>query len=685
MKNRLKDSTSPYLRQHAGNPVDWHPWGEAAITLAVRTGKPILLSIGYSACHWCHVMAHESFEDPETAGIMNEHFICIKVDREEHPDLDQIYMTFVQMTTGSGGWPLNVFLTPALEPFYGGTYFPPDDRYGRPSWKKVLLSVSHFYRVEKEALASNLKKIRQAYEMSLVEEPGQNLPNKEDLDHAAAGLAQLYDDHNGGLGGAPKFPSVQPLYFFLTQYYRNGDKKYLDMVTHTLIKMGRGGIYDHVGGGFARYAVDEEWLVPHFEKMLYDNAQLASLYIDVFCITGQPFHAQIAKGILAFTAEQLQQPEGGFYSSLDADSDGREGKYYIWDKSEIEKALGELSPVFCDYFGITGPGNFEGANILHITDDIKVTAEKFNYTIQEIKSVIDKSLAILKTIREKRIPPGLDDKILTSWNALMISAFARAYQVFSTPLYREIVEKNIGFIRTYLSDGNRIFRSYSGGERHLDGYLDDYAYLIRALLDSYEAVLDESYLQWAYDLLMEVNVNFHDPGDSGYFYTASGHRHLLYRMKDNHDQSIPSSNGIMLQNLLRLYTITEQRDLLIRAEKMMQRYLAETRENPYAYASYLSAMDHYLTGATELLIFRKNQQSCSHLLDPVHKRYIPHRITLVSSIDHPIPLLSKNMLEGKQCIDDLPTAYVCRNFSCSPPVTDPSELEIYFSNESGMF
>ncbi len=440
--NHLANETSPYLLQHADNPVDWYPWGEEALSRANSEDKPILLSIGYAACHWCHVMEHESFEDPETARLMNELFICIKVDREERPDIDQIYMKFVQMTTGSGGWPLNVFLTPDQEPYYGGTYFPPDERYGRPSWTRALQSASNFYRKNKQKLKENIDIIKEEFKKSHEEGSLSDIPNSDIMQSGARQLAGLYDSRFGGIGQAPKFPAVYPLSFFLRHFKNTGNKDYLDMVTHTLESMAKGGIYDQVGGGFARYSVDEKWLVPHFEKMLYDNAQLVPLYLDAFMLSGNEYFKQIAIGTLTFIMRELLSPEGGFYSSLDADSEGVEGKFYVWGKPEIDDLLGaKKSEVFCDYYDVTENGNFEHKNILHIQTDIQSSAKRFNLSTDEIKKILEESRKILLEARSKRVRPGLDDKILTSWNGLMLSAFARMYQVDRDEVYKKVIEE----------------------------------------------------------------------------------------------------------------------------------------------------------------------------------------------------------------------------------------------------
>ncbi len=680
MKNRLIDSSSPYLRQHADNPVNWFPWSDEALDLSKKTDKPILLSIGYAACHWCHVMAHESFEDNETAALMNEHFICIKVDREERPDLDQIYMTFIQMTTGEGGWPLNVFLTPDLEPFYAGTYFPPADRYGRPAWKKVLHSVSRFYNNDKTSLNTNLEKIRQAYTMTIAEKSGDTLPGLEDLTKCAHALAGLYDPDHGGLGKAPKFPAIQPLAYFLYHYHRTGDTRFLQMTTRSLEKMARGGIYDQIGGGFARYSVDDRWLVPHFEKMLYDNAQMAILYLDAYLITGNQLFKDVVHSVLEFTRTELRHPGGGFYSSLDADSEGVEGKYYTWSKAEIDALLDDKSRIFCHYYGVTEQGNFDGTNILHIADSLDGTAKRFNMHTADVKSVLDQSAEILKRIRAERIRPGLDDKILTSWNSLMLSAYARALQVFDNPVYQMIVEENIDFIRLHLTKDDRLFRSFNRGKSGIPAFLDDYAYLIRALLDVYETTFSDQSLSWAYELLQQVNRRFYDEQHGGYFYTTADHRRLIYRLKDLYDQSTPAANGVMLQNLLRFHSITEDPDLLLKAEEIMRRQLPECRSNPYAFGSYLLAMDYYMTRPYEIVVMMGDNQTCADLLKPVFGRFLPNRIMILGREPTEPAIISGNLLAGRGSINGKPTVYICHAFTCSPPITEATELEQFLQS-----
>ena len=673
--NHLSRETSPYLLQHANNPVNWYPWGEEALQKARELNKPILVSIGYSACHWCHVMAHESFEDPETARIMNEHFICIKVDREERPDIDQVYMTYVQMTTGSGGWPLNVFLTPDLDPFYGGTYFPPDDRYGRPSWRKIMLRVSDFYHNEKDNLKKNTESVRLAFRENMLQTADAGIPDFADLDRAAAKLASMYDSTYGGLGNAPKFPAIQPLQFLLQYSQRTGNKKYLQMVIHTLRKMAEGGIYDQIGGGFARYSVDEKWLVPHFEKMLYDNAQLVPLYLDTYLVTGDPYFLQIVTETLDFVMREMRSPEGGFYSSLDADSEGEEGKFYVWDKNEVDALLGEDSNLFCDHYDITTGGNFEHKNILNIRKPLEQTAAKLGKSVSEAHKIIDKGRKILFSARESRIRPGLDDKILTSWNALMLSAFARVYQYKPDEKYKVVLESNLEFIKDKLYHEKKLLRTYNRGKAQIEGFLEDYAYLVRALLDSYEALYDKELLSWANELMSQTDQKFLDTDHGDYFYAPAGRKDLIVRMKDEYDQSIPSGTGIMLLNNLRFYSFTENKSLITRSEQILKKYASGMLSNPYGYASYLIGSDFYLQKPLEIFVIGENLREMAEFSRIIFGKYRPVRSVVMTSPGQFPPALSASLFQGKDTIDGKTTAYVCHDFTCSVPVTDPQQFE----------
>ena len=670
-KNHLGRETSPYLLQHADNPVDWYPWGEEALKKAKELDKPILLSIGYSACHWCHVMEHESFEDHETAAVMNQNFICIKVDREERPDIDQVYMAYVQMTTGSGGWPLNVFLTPDLEPFYGGTYFPPDDRYGRPSWRKILLRVSEFYRNEKDVLNKNIDAVRSAFDQNFSEESGAGLPDIQSLDKAAEKIAGMFDPVHGGLGSAPKFPAIQPLQFLLQYYHRTGKEKYLKIVTHSLRKMAEGGIYDQIGGGFARYSVDEKWLVPHFEKMLYDNAQLVPLYLDAYLVTKDDFFLRIVTETLEFVMREMLSPEGGFYSSLDADSEGEEGKFYVWHKQEVDALLGSDSDIFCDYYDITAAGNFEGTNILNVRNTVASTAARFGKSEPETEEVLKRSREKMLAARSLRVRPGLDDKVLTSWNALMLSAFARVYQSHPDDKYRKVIENNLSFLKKNLYMNEKLFRTYNHGKTQIDGFLEDYAFLIRALLDAYEAVFDSDLLIWADQLMKHAGNGFWDEENGGYYFTSATRDDLIFRLKDEHDQSIPSGTGVMLLNNLRFYALTENTALISRSESILKKYSQKMISNPYGYGSYLIGSEFFLQKPQEILVVTKNATDLAGFSRIIFEEYRPVKTVVMITAGQFPHALSASLFQGKDLIDGKSTAYVCHDFACSAPVTDP--------------
>ena len=672
--NRLSQETSPYLQQHAHNPVDWYPWGEEAFAKARAENKPILLSIGYAACHWCHVMEKESFENEEIAALMNSLFVNIKVDREERPDVDQLYMRYVQLLTGSGGWPMTVFLTPQLKPFYGGTYFPPENRYGRPGFRRLLQLISDYYHNQKDDLNKNLKKIEMAITASFSEINGQKLPDRNTFNQACKRLAEMYEPEYGGLGNAPKFPAVQAFNLFLRKYANDGEQRYLDMVTHTLKSMGKGGVYDQLGSGFARYSTDNSWLVPHFEKMLYDNAQLVQLYLDTYLITKDEFYLQIVKEILAFVMREMTDPEGGFYSSFDADSEGEEGKFYIWDKKEIIQILGEENgEIFCAYYGVTEQGNFEGKNILNVVTDIPTLAVRFKTDEEVVQGSIADSKEKLFQIRKNRIPPALDDKILLSWNALMHSAFAKAYQVLGDKAYETVIRHNIAFIQKKMVRDNTLFHTYKDGIAKQNAFLDDYAYLIQALLDAYEALYEPSWLRWADELTRQANGIFWDENNGGYYYTSADEQ-LLHRIKDENDQSIPSATGVMLMNMLRLYSVNENSDYITRTEALFKKYEPVFVKNPYGYASYLNALDFYLNKPKEILLVQGKRTAVQPMLKAIFTEFIPNKVVLVINLEGGNEAIQSSVFQDRNTVNDMTTAYVCHNFICSMPVTNAATL-----------
>jgi len=671
--NHLKNETSPYLLQHADNPVDWYPWGNEALEKARREDKPILLSVGYSACHWCHVMEHESFENEEIARIMNREFVCIKVDREERPDIDQLYMRFVQMATGSGGWPMTVFLTPDQKPYFGGTYFPPEDRYGRPGFKRVLLMMADFYHHGKDKLTENLQQLDNAFARQLQAGMAHDLPDDRILEQAARSLSEMYEPRYGGIGRAPKFPAVQVLALFLRHFRNTGETHYLDMVTHTLTSMANGGIYDHLAGGFARYSTDDQWLVPHFEKMLYDNALLLPLYLDVYLVTGESFYLEIARDIARFVETEMMAPDGGFYSSLDADSEGEEGRFYVWSRAEIIEALGkEAGDVFCRYYGVTSMGNFEGRNILHVAQTVEQVARKTGLGESAVHEILEKGRRILLERRNQRVRPGRDDKILTSWNSLMLSALARLYQVTREAHYADLIRLNARFLMETMFRDGELLRTYKDGRAHIEAFAEDYAFTAAALMDAYEALFDENYLTQARLLTDYANSHF-SAENGGYYTTSDTHEKLYQRLRDDADQSIPAATGVMLMNNLRLYAFTGEDSYQIRAEKILKGYARAMIDNPYGYASYLNAFDFYRTRPFEIVLFRPKNSTEIPFAQIVFGRYEPDKVVMLAEDGRP-SRLAPEIITGRHTREGKPTAFVCRDHVCSLPVTDSRAL-----------
>ncbi|MFL6377137.1 MAG: thioredoxin domain-containing protein, partial [Nitrososphaeraceae archaeon] len=556
--NRLITESSPYLLQHAYNPVDWYPWGNEALCRSKNEDKPIFLSIGYSACHWCHVMAHESFENEETAKIMNENFINIKVDREERPDIDDIYQRVCQIATGNGGWPLSVFLTPDQKPFYVGTYFPADSRYGMPSFKAILNQMLQAYRTRKQQVDSAAAEFMQSLSsMAMdIEVQGEHLDiNRSILDEAAVGLLHIADPVYGGFGHAPKFPNVSNLLFMLRYHDISRISRFREFVMFTADKMAAGGIHDHLGGGFARYSTDQRWLVPHFEKMLYDNALLTQLYVELYQISGKQSYLRTVESTLDYIIREMTSPEGGFYSAQDADSEGEEGKFYVWSKKEIVDSLGDktLADIFCDYCGVTYGGNFEGKNILNIVTSLNNISQKYGREPHIVEHLISDAGKKLFEVREKRIKPGRDDKILTSWNGLMISGFAKGYRVTDNRKYLDCAVNAINFIESKIANSSegRLRRTFKNGVSKLNAYLDDYAFYVNALLDVFEVSSKAEYLERAIVYTDFMLKHFWDSSSGSLFLTSDDHEELIMRTKNFYDLAIPSGNSMAANNLLR--------------------------------------------------------------------------------------------------------------------------------------
>ncbi|MBI5377892.1 MAG: thioredoxin domain-containing protein, partial [Thaumarchaeota archaeon] len=620
--NNLIKETSPYLLQHAYNPVKWYTWSEDALKKATEENKPIFLSIGYSACHWCHVMAHESFENEDIAQIMNEHFINIKVDREERPDIDDIYQKVCQLVTGSGGWPLSVFLTPDQKPFYVGTYFPILDSYGRPGFGSLLHQMAQAYKekpADVKAAANNFMNILQKTES--ITTPT-NL-DKSILDEAAINLLQIGDPINGGFGNAPKFPNAANLSFMLRYSKLSGILKFQEFVFKTLTKMANGGIYDQLGGGFHRYSADSRWLVPHFEKMLYDNALLPVVYTEAYQITKDPKYLDVVNQTLCYVLHEMTSPDGGFYSAQDADSEGEEGKYYVWKKREIQEILGKDSDVFCLYYDITDGGNFEGHNIPNNNIKISTVAFQFGKTEDDVNNIIKQCSEKLFVERSKRIAPGRDEKILTSWNALMISAFAKGYRISEQETFLHAAENCITFIEEKLTKNNELLRTYKDGQAKLKAYLDDYAYFVNALLDVFEVEPNAKYLKLALQHANYLIEHFWDPKENNFFFTADNHEKLIVRTKNIYDLSLPSGNSVAAYAFLKLYHLTQDKRFLDISIKIMESLSMMAAENPFGFGQLLNAIYLYIQKPVEITLLNTNNDEIYFGLT---KKFLPASI-----------------------------------------------------------
>ena len=686
MPNRLADQTSPYLLQHADNPVQWHPWDDEALRRARQEDRPIFLSIGYSACHWCHVMAHESFEDARIARVLNEHFVSIKVDREERPDLDQIYMEAVTAMTGRGGWPMSVFLTPGLEPFFGGTYWPPTARGGMPGFDQVLLAVADAWTNRREELLQQAGKLTRFLRQGIEGQPDAAAPGEAgELDDrplraAEAALAGAFDPHFGGFGSAPKFPHPIDLRLLLRRWDRTRQPRLLEMVTTTLDRMAAGGIYDHLGGGFHRYSVDARWLVPHFEKMLYDNALLAACYLEAWQVTARPRYAEIVRQTLDYILRDMTDPQGGFTSTEDADSEGEEGKFYLWTPQQIDAVLGaEAARTFCCVYDVTPGGNFEGRNILNRPKTLLQCAETLGRNPEELQAELAASRAKLLVARSRRIRPGRDDKILVSWNGLMIDAMARAGAVLGQPRYVDAAGAAADFLLGHLrGDDGRLLHSWCRGQARLDAYLDDHAALAGALLSLYEARFEERWIDEAVRLADEILARFADPQSGGFFFTADDHQELIARKKDVADSATPSSGGLATEVLLRLGKLCGRGDYLEAADRAIQAAAPLLDRMPHGLGQMLLALDMRLGPAPEIVILGSGDASVDgQMLDDLRRRYVPNKVVVCrparAGNDRPSPALA-GIFEGKGPLAPGPTAYACENFTCSAPVSGPEAV-----------
>jgi uncharacterized protein YyaL (SSP411 family) len=679
--NRLSRETSPYLLQHAHNPVDWYPWGDEAFEKAKSENKPILLSIGYSACHWCHVMEHESFENEKIAALMNELFVNIKVDREERPDLDEIYMNAVQMLTGRGGWPMTMFLTPDRKPFYGGTYFPPEDRQGMPGFPRILMGVSQAYRERPEDVQKSVSQILTALQrMAESQETSKNL-SPAVVAAGAENIARAYDSDNGGLGQAPKFPNAGVYELFLRHYSHSKNERFLEMVIHTLTKMGQGGIYDHLGGGFHRYSVDAKWLVPHFEKMLYDNAQLVRIYANAYTISREPLFKSIVEETVGYLFREMLDPKGGFYSTQDADSEGEEGKFFVWTAEEINRVIGESEgEIFCRMYDVGEPGNFEGKSILHPILTVDQAGKLFRKEPRDIEAIVARAKEKLFAEREKRVKPFRDEKIITAWNGLMLSGLAEAIKLSENPAWIDAAARTVEFIFSDMARGGLLLHTHKDGQSKLLGYLDDYAFLAVGLLDLYEAVLDRTYLDRAIQLTDVLLREFWDERDGGFFFTGKSHEPLISRAKPVFDASIPSGNAMATQLLLRLHHLTGDDRYRTPAEKILRSYYDAMESQPFGFAHMLCVLDFYLQGAKEIVIVGNLAESgVKDLIAQVNATYLPNKVLQLARPGTALAAISP-LLQGKSQVDGKPTAYVCQNFTCSPPVTSRNELQVLLEN-----
>ena len=679
--NRLATENSPYLRQHAHNPVDWYPWGDEALGRAREEDRPILLSIGYSACHWCHVMERESFENEGIAALMNRHFVNVKVDREERPDLDTIYMNAVQMLTGAGGWPLTVFLTPEGKPFFGGTYFPPEDRYGRPGFPRVLEGIAQAFRESPDQVEQNVSALMAGLARISTFAPDSAALTRDLVVGAADGLLGHADRENGGIGTAPKFPNVQAFSLWLRVGRDPARGEMREVLERTLTRMGQGGMYDHLAGGFHRYSVDAHWLVPHFEKMLYDNAQLVPLYLDAHVATGEPLYRRVAVETLDYLLDEMRHPEGGFFSAQDADTEGEEGKTYLWRLEEIQSLLEpKLADVVTRYYQVDEVGNFAEPghprkSILNVRLSRADLGRLFSLDAAAVETLLDEGRRKLLAVRRQRPQPALDDKILTSWNALTIRALVRAATVLDDERYLDAARRAAQFLDERLGrpDG-RLLRSWREGRAAHDGYLDDHAFLAAARLDLYETAGDPADLARARQLADLTIQYFADHAIGGFFFTASDHETLIDRPKVVFDGSLPSGNAIATETLLRLHHLTGDESYRERVEKTLSLFAPQIRAQPFGTAALIGVLDDYLSGPIEIVVVGADSDPrTSALTRTAHSVWAPFRSVLVvdpAAPDEARPLPAR----GKTAAGSAPTAYVCHSFQCSAPVREPDAL-----------
>ncbi len=672
MPNHLATQTSPYLRQHADNPVDWYPWGAEALTLAREADKPILLSIGYSACHWCHVMAHESFEDPEVAAEMNRHYVNIKVDREERPDLDQIYQTaHAMLTQRSGGWPLTLFLMPDGTPFFGGTYFPKRARHGMAGFLDLLPRIAAAYRDKRGEITQQNAALLEALSHTLPAPAGGPELKRAPLDAAVRDFAQVFDDVHGGIGQAPKFPHPFELAFCLRRHALDGSELGLSIVRLTLAKMAEGGIYDQLGGGFSRYSVDPYWSIPHFEKMLYDNAALIALYSDAWLVTRQPLFEKTVRGIASWVMREMQSPAGGYYSSLDADSEHEEGKYYVWTLDEVKSLLtaGEYAVVE-PHYGLDGAPNFEGHWHLRVMKPLEVIARRLDSPAAECEARLESARVKLLAAREQRVRPGRDDKVLTSWNAMMVRGLVRAARVFGEDAWLASARRALEFIRATLWRGGRLLATYKDGVAHLNAYLDDHAFLLEAVLELLQCDFREDDLRFARDLSELLLEQFEDRAAGGFFFVSHDHERLIHRAKPGHDNATPAGNGIAALALQRLGHLIGEPRYLAAAERALRLFYPPLERQPSGFVSLATALDEYLS-PPQTVVLRGEAGALAEWQRALATRYRPDTLVIAIPADRAglPPVLDKAARAGGV------NAWICRGVTCLPPVSDLADLE----------
>ena len=687
--NRLISETSPYLLQHAYNPVDWYPWGEDALAKSRELDRPIFLSVGYSACHWCHVMERESFENSEIAALMNEHFICIKVDREERPDIDSIYMTAVQMMTGAGGWPMSVFLTPDLRPFYGGTYFPPGSQYGRPGFSDVLSQLARSYREDRDKVEEAATSLTYGLQKSEQHGSSPDLPDASAIEAAVKHLAQGFDAEFGGFGPAPKFPRSVDISLLLRWHDLNKVDSTLQQCEKTLECMALGGMYDQIGGGFHRYSVDRKWLVPHFEKMLYDNALLVRTYLEAVQVTGKSLYRRVATEVLDYTLREMTSAEGGFYSATDADSEGEEGKFFVWTPAQVSEAFGEeggpgepaAAGLFCAYYNITSSGNFEhSTSIPNVTRSLEDVAADLGMDASAASEIVKRGREKLYEVRSRRVPPLRDEKLITAWNGLMIAALARGYQVLGDERYLEAATGAVAFVFEHLHVDGRLRRTWKDGRARFDAYLDDYAYLAEALVDLYEATFELDYLKKARVLVDHMLESFGDPDTGGFFYTATDHEKLICRKRDILDNATPAASGVAALTLLRLERLTGDADYREAAEQALRSVKEFVDRAPMACGYTLLAVDFLLHPPIEIAVVGAGDMR-AEMLRVIHERFLPRKVLAGSGdsgraeeIEKAVPLLA-----GKSAPAGRSIAFVCRDFACKAPADNVEVLRSQLS------